>query len=308
MNTKQLKGSLYCILGAFIWGVAFVAQVAGMDHVGPFTFLCVRSWPAAAVLAPFALLSFKKEKAAGLLKDAAPQKILGLPGVVGAGVLCGLFLYVASAFQLCGVQYTTAGKGGFITALYVVMVPLARLFTGRKPSALLWGCVALAAAALWLLCITPGETGINKGDVLIFVCAFFFTGQIMTLDKYSPCFSSLQLSFLQFATCAVVGTPLMLFTETFSLQAVTAAAVPLLYAGVMSSGVAYTLQVMAQKITDPTVASILFCLESVFAVLADWVLLHQALSPRELAGCLVMFAAILLAQHPAAQGTPAGAK
>ena len=294
MNKNHLRGSLCCVLAALIWGVAFVAQVAGMDHVGPFTFLGLRCWLAAAVLAPLAL----RGRAGKAPASSADRRALW-----GAGILCGLCLYTASAFQQYGLQYTTAGKSGFITALYVVLVPLARLLTGRRPPLLLWICAALAAAGLWLLCMTPGQAGFNPGDLLTLICALIFTCHILLLDHFSPRFSSVQLSCIQFLTGGVIGVPIFLLTEGFCWQDVAGAALPILYAGILSSGVAYTLQAYAQKNTDPTVASILLCLESVFSVLASWVLLGQALSGRELAGCGVMFAAILLAQLPAAQKT-----
>ena len=299
MKKNHLRGSLCCVLAALIWGVAFVAQVAGMDHVGPFTFLGLRCYLAAAVLAPLALRRRGE-------KTAAPGNTRAL---WGAGLLCGLCLYAASAFQQYGLQYTSAGKSGFITALYVVLVPLTRLLSGRRPSPLLWGCVGLAAAGLWLLCMTPGQSGLNRGDLLTLICALIFTCHILLLDRFSPRFSSVQLSCIQFLAGGLVGTPIMLLTETLRWQDIAGAAIPILYAGVLSSGVAYTLQAFAQKNTDPTVASILLCLESVFSVLAGWLLLGQALSVRELAGCGVMFAAILLAQLPAAQkSSPASAR
>ena len=204
-------------------------------------------------------------------------------------------LFLGSSLQQCGLQYTTPGKAGFITALYVVLVPIAGLLFGRRPRWWVWLSVVMSAAGLWLLCMNGAE-GLSLGDGLVLLCALAFTGHILCADHFSPLVDGVKLSCIQFFTCGVLSFIPMLF-EHPNLGAILSAAVPILYAGVLSSGVAYTLQIVAQKDTDPTVASLILCLESVFAVLAGALVLHQIPTGRELAGCVLMFVAIVLAQR-----------
>ena len=293
-RNNSLRGSLLLLLTAFIWGIAFVAQSVGMTYVGPLTFVAVRNLLSAAVI--LALLPFldkvrkvpEKKGLAGHFKDK---------NLLVGGLLCGLFLAVASTFQQTGILYTSVGKAGFITALYILLVPIAGIFLGRRLRPLILAGVALAVIGLYLLCMTDSLT-LNIGDLLLLLCAFFFTFQIMLVDRYSPIVDGVRLSLIQFVVCAVFcGIPALIF-EHPDLAAILAAWQPILYAGVLSGAVGYTLQIIAQKNTDPVIASLLMSLESVFSVLAGWVLLGQRLSARELAGCALMFTAIILAQLP----------
>ena len=264
-----------------------------MDHVGPFTFNCARMFLGALVLLP--VIAWREEH------NPANRKAHGLPengsGRVLAvgGIACGVMLFLGSSLQQCGLQYTTPGKAGFITALYVVLVPIAGLLFGRRPRWWVWLSVVMSAAGLWLLCMNGAE-GLSLGDGLVLLCALAFTGHILCADHFSPLVDGVKLSCIQFFTCGVLSFIPMLF-EHPNLGAILSAAVPILYAGVLSSGVAYTLQIVAQKDTDPTVASLILCLESVFAVLAGALVLHQIPTGRELAGCVLMFVAIVLAQR-----------
>ena len=260
--------SLILILTAMIWGAAFVAQSVGMDHLGRLS----RRTPD---------------------KSPAARRTL-----LKGGVLCGLALGVAATAQQFGVKYTTVGKAGFITALYIVMVPLLGMLVGRKPAGRIWGSVVLAVAGLYLLCM-EGSLRLGLGDLLVLGCSVLFAVHILIIDRFSPLVDGVRLSCIQFFVAAAVSAVGMLLFEQPSWSALTAAWAPVLYAGVLSSGVGYTLQVVGQKGMDPTVASLLLSLESVFSVLAGWVLLHQSMNLRELAGCALMFGGILLAQLPA---------
>ena len=279
MKKTQLKNSLLLLLTATIWGVAFVAQSVGMDHVGPFTFNAVRSIIGGIVLIPciFFLDHRKSDQKEEL---PSPQQQAEQTGtLILGGVCCGILLALASSFQQMGIQYTTVGRAGFITACYIVIVPiLGHFFLRKKCGATIWIAVALALAGLYLLGITDGFS-VGKGDLLVMVCSLLFSLHILVIDYFSP---------------KVDGV----FTEHIVLADIFAAWAPILYAGVMSCGVAYTLQIIGQKDMNPTVASLILSLESCISVLAVWILLNQKLSARELSGCVLMFAAIILAQLP----------
>lgn len=278
------------MLTALIWGAAFVAQSEGMEQNGPFTFNTVRMILGGIVLIPCIAL-FDKMRHVRLGWRSADKNLW-----VG-GCLCGVALFTGATLQQFGIQYTSAGKAGFITALYVIFVPLCRLFAGKRPGKLLWGSVALAAVGMYLLCM-DGSLALSKGDVLVLLGAFGFTAHILIIDHFSQKVDGVRMSCIQFFTAGILcGVPMLLF-ESPNLTDICAAWAPIAYAGIMSCGVAYTLQVVAQKHTDPTVASLLLSLESVISVLAGWVLLGQALSPRELTGCALSFCAIILAQLP----------
>ena len=291
MNSR-LRGNLLLLLTALIWGTAFVAQSVGADYVGPFTFNCARSVLGGLVLLPV-ILVLDKVGITHKPQTKADRKIL----LIG-GICCGTALAVASAFQQIGVARTTVGKAGFITALYILIVPLLGwLFLKKKVGKLVWIGVGIALVGMYLLCMTEGFT-IRFGDLLVLICAFCFSVHILVIDYFSPKTDGVRLSCIQFFTAAVVSGILMLLFEQPTLAAVMGAAMPIAYAGIMSSGVAYTLQVVAQRDTDPTVASLLMSLESVFALLAGWVLLSQALSAKEMCGAVLVFCAIILAQLP----------
>ena len=295
---NKTKNTFLLLLTAFIWGVAFVAQSVGMDYVGPLTFNASRFIIGAIFLIPcIAFLDKLKEKenqAAGKNIPEAPQnkKVL-----ITGGICCGIAIAAASTLQQYGIAYTTVGKAGFITALYIVIVPILGIFLKRKPRLIIWFSVLLALVGLYFLCMTD-SLSFSKGDTLVLLCAFVFSLHIMIFDHFSPMVDGVRMSCIQFAVAGVLcGIPALIFEHpTFS--SLIAAWAPILYAGILSCGVAYTLQIVAQKNYDPTVASLLLSLESVFSVLAGWVILHQALSPREIFGCVLVFIAIILVQLP----------
>ncbi len=291
MNKKKTNpvNALFLVLAAVIWGSAFVAQSVGMDFIGPFTFNAVRSLIGALVLLP--LVCARRSRASVKPSDEDRKRLWT------AGILCGLILTVASNLQQIGLLYTTVGKSGFITALYIILVPVLGIFLGRKTSLTTWISVALAVAGLYLLCMSE-KLVLGRGDLLTVLCAVVFSFHIMAVDTKAVNLDGVAVSCIQFLTCAVLSGIAMLITEHPSLQALWAARIPILYAGVMSCGVAYTLQIVGQQGVEPTLASLLMSLESVVAVLAGWILLGQVLTIREGIGCIVMFIAIILAQLP----------
>ena len=291
MNSK-LKNDGLLVITALIWGSAFVAQRVGMDYIGPFTFNSIRCLLGSIVLIPVIwFMDKKKEKKSGEEAKAENKNLL-----IG-GISCGIAMAVASSLQQIGLVYTTAGKAGFITALYILIVPVLGLFLGKTVNGKTWVGVGLAVAGMYFLCITEGFA-ISQGDFLVIMCAFVFSVHILLIDYFSPKVDGVKLSCVQFAVSGLLcGIPMMV-SEQPTIDVIMAAAVPILYAGVMSCGIAYTLQIIAQKDTDPTVASLILSLESVFAVLTSWILINEALSVREIAGCVLMFAAIILAQLP----------
>ena len=292
-----MKNSLVLLLTAFIWGVAFVAQSVGGDAVGCFTFNGVRSLIGAAVLLPvIAFLDKQKKKELGedqFLAQKGDKKTLIL-----GGISCGVMLCIASNFQQFGISFTTVGKAGFITAMYILIVPILGLFMKKKVGMKVWLGVILATVGLYMLCMTSESFSLSKGDLLVLVCAGFFSLHILIIDYFSPKVDGVRLSCIQFFVCGLISTVIAFIFENPNVGAILSGWLPILYAGVMSCGVAYTLQIIGQKNMDPTVASLILSLESVFSVLAGGVLLNQKLSVRELFGCVLMFLAIILAQLP----------
>ena len=261
MRKGQIGNSLLLLLTAVIWGVAFVAQSVGLEYVEPFTFTCVRSIIGGLVLIPCIILLKKWKKG-----FATKIEWIG-------GICCGLALCAASNFQQIGMQYTTVGKAGFITALYVVLVPIFGLLFKKKVSTMIWFCVALSVVGLYLLCMPEGGLALAFGDFLVLICAILFSAHILVIDHFSPKGDGVVISCIQFFTCGILSGVVMVFTETPTIGNIMDAKWAILYAGVLSSGVAYTLQVVAQKNVNPTVASLILCLESVVAVLAGWMIL-----------------------------------
>ncbi len=287
----KLKNALILALTAFIWGTAFVAQSVGMDHLGPFTFNGVRNFIGGIALLPCIYLLQKiegkgNEKVGGTRKD-----------LFTGGIACGLCLFVASSLQQIGLQYTTTGKAGFITAFYIVLVPVLGIFLKKRIGWKVWMAVALAIIGLYFLCITE-KLSIGQGDILIFLCALIFAVHILIIDYFSPKVDGVKMSCVQFFVCGIVSLIPMFVWENPTVEGILLSVGPLLYAGVLSSGVAYTLQIIGQKNVNPAVASLILSLESCFAVLAGWIVLGQKLSMRESVGCMLMFAAIILAQLP----------
>lgn len=297
MKTGQMKNSLLLLLTAFIWGVAFVAQSVGGEAVGCFTFNGVRSLIGAVVLIPVIyFLDAQKKKELGekkFLEQKGDKKTLLL-----GGICCGVMLCIASNFQQFGISFTTVGKAGFITAMYILIVPILGLFMKKRVGAKVWLGVVLATIGLYMLCMTSESFSLSKGDFLVLICAGFFSLHILIIDYFSPKVDGVRMSCIQFFVCGVISTAIAFVFENPSFSAILSGWLPILYAGVLSCGVAYTLQIVGQKNMDPTVASLILSLESVFSVLAGWVILHQTLSVRELFGCVLMFLAIILAQLP----------
>ncbi len=296
MNKFVLRQSLLLLLTATIWGVAFVAQSVGMDYIGPFTFNAVRSLIGAAVLIPcIAFLDKLKEKEGG---EKALSKEGDKKTLFTGGIACGVILAIATSLQQIGIMYTTVGKAGFLTAMYIIIVPLLGVFSRKRVGPRIWASVMIAAIGLYLLCMT-GSFRLEFGDILVLLCAFIFSFHIMVVDHFSPIVDGVRMSCIQFLTCGILCGVCMFLFEEPKPSLIIAAWQPVLYAGVMSCGVAYTLQIVGQKGMNATVASLIMSLESVISVLAGFILLHEVLSRRELAGCVLMFAAIVLAQLPA---------
>lgn len=292
MKKLSIKSMILLVLTALIWGMAFVAQSVGMNYIGPFTFNCIRSIMGGLVLIPCILFFDKREKG-----EAKQEKKEDTKTLLIGGICCGLALCIASNLQQIGIKYTTVGKAGFITALYIVLVPIFGIFLRKKVSGRVWLSVAISVVGLYLLCITD-EFRIGKGDFFVLLCALVFTIHILVIDYFSPKVNGIKLSCIQFLVAGILSGVPMLISEKPSISTILAAWAPLLYAGIMSCGVGYTLQIVAQKDADPTIASLILSLESVFSVLAGWLILGQTLAGKEIVGCVLMFAAIILAQLP----------
>lgn len=298
MKNKEVSSAILLFLAAFIWGVAFVAQSVGMNYVGPFTFNGCRFLLGGLVLTPFALLrekKYQKSKTYKNMTEEEQKKHIKIT-LVG-GLCCGVAICIASSFQQAGMLYTSVGKAGFITALYIVLVPVMGIFLKKKVAPIVWFGVVLAAIGFYFLCITESFS-INYGDMLLFVCAICFTFHILIIDYFAPKADGVALSCIQFWFSGIVCMGIAILKEAPDFVAIFQAAIPILYAGVMSCGVAYTLQIIGQKHMKPTVASLILSLESVISVLAGWVILHEVLTGRQLLGCILVFGAVILAQLP----------
>ena len=294
--SKKMRGNLILLLTALIWGTAFVAQSAGMEHVQPFTYNGVRTLIGGLVLIPVIFL-FDRLKPADQRPSPDEQKEIRRNSLIG-GAACGVVLCVASSFQQFGISMTTAGKAGFITALYIVIVPLLGVFIKKKIPKITWLCVGIAVVGFYLLCVKEGFS-VSAGDLLVLCCAFFFSIHIMVIDYFNgKQVDGVRMSCIQFLVAGLISLVLMLVFEQPSLENLWAAKCSILYAGVLSCGVAYTLQILGQRDTEPTTATLILSLESVFAALSGWALLHETLSFKELAGCALVFAAVILAQIP----------
>ena len=294
--SRKMRGNLMLLITALIWGTAFVAQSAGMNYVEPFTYNGVRTLIGGLVLIPVILL-FDRLKPLSQRPTPEEKKRINRNSAVG-GVFCGILLAVASSLQQYGISMTTAGKAGFITALYIVIVPLMGVFIHKKIPKIIWLCVAIAVAGFYLLCVKEGFT-VSLGDLLVLCCAFFFSLHIMCIDHFGAKeVDGVRMSCVQFLVAGLLCMIPMAVFETPTWENLWAARVTILYTGVMSCGVAYTLQILGQRDTDPTTATLLMSLESVFAALSGWVILHESLSVKELFGCVLVFVAVILAQIP----------
>lgn len=298
MKQNNLKGSLILCTASLIWGLAFVAQSDAADLVPSFTFNALRSFIGAAALFVFYKITGRKRKESFFPADKALKKQYYL-----AAAVCGLMLTVSVNLQQFGLAAYPSGaaaeaRGGFITALYVVLVPVISFFTGKKTSPVIWLSVLVALSGFYLLCLSGGVGGIYLGDLLIFICAVSFSLHILSIDKFVGITGGVKLSVMQFTVVGVLSSVLALIFERPELSNILAAAPQILYLGIMSSGVAYTLQIVGQKYAEPSVASLSMSLESVFAALGGWVISGNSLSVKEFCGCALVFAAIITAQLP----------
>jgi hypothetical protein len=290
---QQIKSSLILLLTATIWGVAFVAQSVGMEYIGPFTFNAIRCVLGGLALIPVILVLKKKKETGAENQEKEDKKTLWT-----GGIACGVILCIASNLQQFGIMEASVGKSGFFTALYIVMIPVIGIFIGKRPGIKLWFCVALAVVGMYLLCMKDGSFTIERADIMLLLCALAFSFHILVVDYFSPKVGGVKMSCIQFFVCGVLSAVGMLFTETPDISNIQAAWLPLLYAGLLSCGVGYTLQIIGQKGINPVIASLIMSLESVISALAGWVILGQVLSPKEILGCVLMFVAIIITQIP----------
>ncbi|MGN0144926.1 MAG: DMT family transporter [Clostridium sp.] len=292
MNKRNIKGNSMLMITALIWGTAFVAQSVGMDYVGPFTFVTLRYILGGIFLIPCIFILNEVDKKNLNNKKNSDGKTLFI-----AGVLCGIAIVVASSFQQIGMQNTSVGKSGFITSLYIIIVPLLGLLFNQKVSVKVWISVVISLAGLYLLCMNESFS-ISRGDFFILISAFVFSIHILIIDKYSNLVNGVKMSCIQFFTAGILGAIPMFIFEKPQISSILTASTPILYAGIMSSGIAYTLQIIGQKYTSPVLATLIMSLESVFAVLSGWIILGETLSIKESIGCCLVFIAIILAQLP----------
>ncbi len=294
MDRRNLTHGGMLALAALIWGTAFVAQSVSMDYVGPCAFNAARSFVGCIALLPVIVVGNRLRGRKGLFEKHS--------ALLRGGIACGVLLAAANLLQQASLQYISAGKAGFLTALYIVIVPIMGIFLGRRAGGKVWTAVALALVGAYLLSVTSGDEGfsIGLGEVLVLMCSVVFSGHILVIDHFSPKVDGVQLSFVQFFTAGCISTVAALLLEgsTFTWGGLFAAWGPLLYVGILSSGVAYTLQIVGQAGLNPAVASLIMSLESVFAAISGWLILSQPLSTRELIGCGLVFAGVVLAQLP----------
>lgn len=292
MSKLQVRNSFLLFVAAFIWGTAFVAQSVGMEYIEPFTFSTLRSFIGSAFLIPcIGILGRWKGKKAEQTEEDKKELLKG-------GIVCGVVIFAAANLQQVAMLYTSVGKSGFLTALYIVIVPIIGVAFGKKPGKKLVAAVALAVVGLYLLCMKAGSFNLEFGDILLLFSAYSFSIHIMVIDHYTQKVDGVKLSCIQFFVCGVLSAMVMLFFEHPSISMIRETLLPLLYVGVLSSGVAYTLQIVGQKGMNPVIASLIMSLESVISAIAGWAVLGQILSKREIVGCVVMFLAIILAQLP----------
>lgn len=292
----KLRNSLLLLITATIWGTAFVAQSVGMEYVGPLTYVCTRSIIGSLVLLP--VIAVLRRVGPPRASETPEEKRKGRKTLLLGGVCCGTVLCIASTTQQITLLYTSVGKAGFLTACYILVVPVLGLLFGRRCGLKHWCSVAIALVGLYFLCMAGGSFGFDLGTLLGLGCALLFSMHILVIDHFSPLVDGVQMSCIQFAVCAVIAGIGMLIFEQPTWANILAAWKPILYAGAMSSGVAYTLQIVGQKGMNPTIASLIMSLESVISVIAGWLILGQALTAREILGCVLMFGAIVLAQLP----------
>lgn len=289
-GSQYLRAELLLILTAIIWGFAFVAQRAGMDYIGPFTYNGIRFALGSLVLVPFIIFrNGLKAIPAGGLKASRPLSIWK------AGIIAGVVLFCGASLQQVGIVNTSAGKAGFITGLYVIIVPIIGIFKHQKAGKLVWAGAILALAGMYFLSITGGFR-LSPGDFLVFLSAFFWAVHVQVIYQYSGRVDVLKLAAIQFAVCSIASLIVAFNSESILMSNIILAGVPILYGGILSVGIAYTLQVFAQQKAHPSHAAIILSLETVFAAIGGWLILGEILSYRALAGCALMLAGMLIAQ------------
>lgn len=293
----QARSNLLLLMTAIIWGSAFIAQSKGADVIGSFTFNTVRYALAVVALLPVIYIFSRKRNRENTVDQDIP-KANGTKTLIIGGIATGIALFTASSLQQYAMAFTTAAKAGFITTLYVILVPIVGIFLKKKIRPIIWFCALLAVIGLYLLSIKPGTFSISRGDFFVLLCALAFTGHILIIDYFSPKTDGVKLSCIQFAVVSIASFVAMMMTETFVLSEVLDAIIPLLYTGVLSSSVGYTCQIIAQKKADPVISSLILSLESVFAAIFGALILHESMSGREITGCAIMFVAIIIAQLP----------
>ena len=293
----QLRQSAILLLTALIWGFAFVAQSMGMDYIGPFTLIAIRFLLGAVTLLPVVVIQGRGiVPGPDRVRRREDGRALNGGVLVRGGIACGISLGLASILQQIGIAHTTVGKAGFLTALYIVIVPVYAFFLGRRTKPLIWLCVAIACAGIYFLSMPAGRFTLLKGDALCLSCAFVFGVQITLVGHYASLADGVRLAVLEFLTASAMGFVLMLLFEHPQPEAVIKAAGPLLYLGIMSSGMAYTLQIIGQRGLNPTIASLIMSLESMVSAIGGFLILHQTFTLREVGGCVLMAVAIVLAQ------------
>ena len=292
---NRMKSNLMLLLCATIWGSAFVAQSSGMEHIGPWTFNACTS-----LIGGFTLLVLMPFLDNIRHVSVEEKRSMDRKTLLTGGIACGIALCAASIFQQTGIQYTTVGKAGFLTALYTIAVPVLGMCIGRKTRPLVWICVGISVVGFYFLSMAE-SLSLSYGDGLVLAGSLLFAVHILIIDHFSPKTDGVRLSCIQFFTAGVISLIPMFLFENPSFSAVLSAAGPILYAGVLSSGAGYTLQIVGQKGADPAVASLILSLESVFSAVFGFLLLHQVLSVKELAGCALIFGAIILSQLPEKQ-------
>lgn len=291
MKDKKLLGNVLLLITALIWGSSFVAQRLGTNFLEPFSFNSVRTIIGGISLLPVIYILDRKKTAEERKSSPEARKMLLM-----GGFFCGLALFIASSLQQIGIETTSAGKAGFITSLYIILVPLISVFIGKPVRSTIWGAVMLGVGGLYLLCIKEGFS-ISKGDFLVLLCAVAYAFHILVIAHYAPKVDGLKLSCLQFLIAGAMGLVCMFIFEKPEINNFKSCILPILYSGLFSCGIAYTLQIIAQKWTEPSVASLLMSFESVFAVLSGWLILGESFSVREIGGCALMFCAVIMAQR-----------